>query len=235
MTSSETLLLAILLVVSVLLILGRLRPDLVALLSLVTLGLTGLVSPAQAFSGFASQAVMTILAISIVSEGLQQTGVTRQLGRLMFRLGGRKEWRLVLITVLLGAFLSLFMNNIAAAGVLMPAAIVLSRQTRTPPSRLLMPLAFGTILGGMATLLTTSNIIVSEALRQAGYKPFGLLDFLPIGVFIVAAGALYLTLIGRRLLPRWYPAGQSARAERLHAELTSVYGIRRRISPKSRF
>jgi di/tricarboxylate transporter len=91
-------------------------------------------------------------------------------------------------------------------------------------------MAFGTILGGMATLLTTSNIIVSGALRLDGYQSFGLLDFLPIGVFVVAGGALYLTAVGRRLLPERYPAGQVARSERLHAELASLYGLHRNLS-----
>jgi di/tricarboxylate transporter len=227
MTPSEILLLAVVFVVSFLLIQGRLRPDVTAIFALVVLGLTGLVTPREAFSGFGGQAVMTILAISIISEGLQQTGVTRYLGDQLFRLAGRSEARLVAVTVLIAALLSLFMNNIAAAGVLMPAVILLSRKTRVPPSRLLMPMAFGTILGGMATLLTTSNIIISDSLREAGFRPFGLLDFLPIGLLVVAGGTLYLSVVGRRLLPKRYPAGQSARATRLHTELTNLYGIRR--------
>jgi di/tricarboxylate transporter len=229
MTPSEFLLLAVISIVSVLLICGRSRPDVIALFALAVLGLTGLVTPREAFSGFGGQAVMTILSISIISEGLQQTGVTYFLGNQLFRVAGRSESRLVLVTVLTAAFLSLFMNNIAAAGVLMPAVIILSRKTRMPPSRLLMPMAFGTILGGMATLLTTSNIIISDALREAGYRPFGLLDFLPIGLLVVPAGALYLAIVGRRLLPRRYPAGQSARAQRLHTELSNLYGIRRNL------
>jgi di/tricarboxylate transporter len=230
MTPSEILLLAVLLVVCTLLIQGRLRPDLVGLFALVVLGLTGLVTPQEAFSGFGGTAVMTILAISVISEGLHQSGVTKYIGLQMFRLAGRSEARLVFVTVITAAMLSLFMNNLAAAGVLMPAVISLSRKTRTPPSKLLIPLAFGTILGGMATLLTTSNIIVSDALRSAGSHPFGLLDFLPIGVFVIAGGALYLTFIGRRLLPVRFPAGQMARAERLHAELANLYDLRKNLS-----
>jgi di/tricarboxylate transporter len=230
MTPAEILLLVILGVVTVLLIHGSLRPDLTALLSLTVLGLTGLVTPAEAFSGFGGSAVMTILSISIVSEGLHQSGITKFLSRQIFHIARRNEPRLVLVTVLASALLSLFMNNIAAAGVLMPAVIALSRHTRIAPSKLLMPMAFGTIVGGMATLLTTSNIIVSEALRTAGYAPFGLLDFLPIGVFVIAAGALYLTAVGRKILPEHYPAGQVARAERLHAELAALYGLRKNLS-----
>ncbi len=149
------------------------------------------------------------------------------LGQRLLRLSGGGEKRAVLFTTLAGALLSLFMNNLAAAGVLLPAVISLSRQTRTAPSRLLMPLAFGTILGGMATLLTTANIVVSGTLREAGLEPFNLLSFLPIGIPVVVAGTAYLTLAGRRLLPERYPAGQSARAVRLRAELEALYGIER--------
>jgi di/tricarboxylate transporter len=230
MSPAEILLLVLLIVVSVFLILGKVRSDLTALMTLAVLGLTGLVSPQEAISGFAGSAVMTILAISIVSEGLHQSGITKFISWKMFQFGRRNEARLVFITVVAAAFLSLFMNNIAAAGVLMPAVIALSRRTRIPPSKLLIPLAFGTILGGMATLLTTSNIIVSEALWTAGYRPFGLLDFLPIGFFLVAAGALFLTTLGRMMLPNRYPAGQVARTERLHAELAGLYGLHRNLS-----
>jgi di/tricarboxylate transporter len=230
MTAAEILLLVILCVVSIVLIHGRVRPDLIALITLAVLGLTGLVTPQEAFSGFGSSAVITILAISIVSEGMHQSGITKFLGFQLFKFGKRNEARLVFVTTIAAAFLSLFMNNIAAAGVLMPAVIALSRRTRIAPSKLLIPLAFGTILGGMATLLTTSNIIVSDALRMAGYRPFGLLDFLPIGAVVVIIGAAYLTTLGRRILPVRFPAGQVARAERLHAELAGLYGLRKNLS-----
>jgi di/tricarboxylate transporter len=147
------------------------------------------------------------------------------MGRAMRRLSGAGEVRAVLVTVLAAATLSLFMNNIAAAGVLLPAVISLSRQGGIPPSRLLIPLAFGTILGGMATLLTTANIIVSGSLREAGLTPFSLLDFLPVGIPVVLVGAAFMVGVGRRLLPQRYPAGQAARAARLRAELASMYDI----------
>ena len=225
MPPSALFLLAVILVAAVLLVATRVRPDLIALLTLVALALSGLVSPAEAFAGFSSSAVITILAIFIISEALQQTGLTLSLGQRLLRFSGGGERRAILFTTLAAALLSLFMNNLAAAGVLLPAVISLSRQTQTAPSRLLMPLAFGTILGGMATLLTTANIIVSGTLRDAGLEPFNLLSFLPIGIPVVLAGTAFLTLAGKRLLPARYPAGQSARAVRLRAELTSLYGI----------
>ncbi len=225
MTSAELLLLLILLGAAVLFIATRLRPDLVGLLILVALGLSGLVAPEQLFSGFGASAVITILAIFFISEALQQTGVTHAIGRHLLRWSGGDERRAVLVTTLAAAALSLFMNNIAAAGVLLPAVIGLSRQSRIAPSKLLMPLAFGTILGGMATLLTTANIVVSGTLRQAGLQPFNLLDFFPVGAMAVVVGAAYMVLVGRRLLPARDPAGLSARAARLRAELKGLYGL----------
>lgn len=227
MPPSALFLLAVILIAAVLLIATRIRADLVALLTLVALALSGIVSPAEAFAGFGSSAVITILAIFVISEAMHQTGLTLMLGQRLLRLSGGGEKRAVLFATLAGALLSLFMNNLAAAGVLLPAVISLSRKTRTAPSRLLMPLAFGTILGGMATLLTTANIVVSGTLRESGLEPFNLLSFLPIGIPMVVAGTAYLTLAGRRLLPERYPAGQSARAVRLRAELEALYGIER--------
>ncbi|MGA2111543.1 MAG: SLC13 family permease [Anaerolineales bacterium] len=226
MTPAILLLLLIISLVSILMIATRVRPDLLALLTLVALGLTRLVTPDEALAGFSGTAVITILAIFVISEGLRQTGVTLAMGRFMMRLSGGGEVASILVTMLTAATLSLFMNNIAAAGVLLPAVISLSKQTRVSPSRLLMPMAFGTVLGGMATLLTTANIIVSGTLREQGLAPFGLLDFLPVGLPVVLAGTLYMVLVGRRWLPERYPPGQEARAVRLRAELEALYGIK---------
>jgi len=217
------------LVAAVLLITERLRPDLVALLVLVVLGLSRLVTPAQTFAGFSGSAVMTILAISIISEGLHATGVTYWLGQWMRRLAGQNEVRLILVTMLASAALSLLMNNIAAVGVLLPAVMTLARQADQPPSRLMMPLAFGTLLGGMATLLTTSNIIVSGALKDAGYAPFGLLDFLPVGIPVIGVGVLYMLLWGRRLLPSQPSSFADVRIRHLGRSLASMYDLEKNI------
>lgn len=210
---------------AVFLIAEWLRPDLIALCVMVILGLCNIVGPKEVFSGFSGSAVMTILGISIISAGLHQTGVATGLGRLMRRLGGQSDWRLILVVTLTSATLSLFMNNIAAVGVLLPAVMSLSRHSQNSPSRLLMPLAFGTSLGGMATLLTTSNIIVSGTLRTAGFRGFGLLDFFPIGAPIVLLGALYLITFGRRLLPGKQSVNKSEQREPLQKELTQLYRL----------
>jgi len=214
---------------TILLISNLLRADLVALLVLVLLGITGLVAPNEAVAGFSGSAVITILAISVIAEGLQQTGITHWLGQQMKQLAGQGETRLLVVLMLSGATLSLFMNNIAAMAVLLPAAMGLARQVRIRPSRILMPLAFGVISGGMATLFTTSNIITSSALRDAGLEPFGVLDFLPIGIPLVIVVVLYVIFIGRHLLPTRDPVGQASDFHRLREELLRTYSMEKEL------
>jgi di/tricarboxylate transporter len=208
---------------------NRLRPDLVALLVLSALGLTGILTSQEVFSGFSRSAVITILAIFILAEGLQRTGVTEQVGRLLLRLAGARERRLVIIVMVAGAFLSLFMNNIAAASILLPAVSGAARKSKVNLSRVLMPLAYATILGGMATLLTTSNIIVSSLLRDHGVAPFGLLDFAPVGVPLVLAGIAYMSLFGERLLPIESPASRLQAMQSTDGDLFGVYQLDRRL------
>ena len=205
----------------------RLRPDVVALLAAVALGATGVLTAEETFSGFSRSAVITILAIFILAEGLQRAGVTEQIGDLITRVAGEGERRLVVVVMLAGAGLSLLMNNIAAAAVLLPAVAAAGHRSKVSPARLLMPLAFATLLGGMATLLTTTNIVVSSLLRGQGIAGFGLLDFAPVGLPLVAVGVLYMAIWGRRRLPAQSPS------ERLEAmprqELVDVYRLDERL------
>ncbi len=207
----------------------RLRPDLVALLVVVALGVTGVLEPREAFSGFSRSAVITLLGIFIVAEGLRRTGLADQVGVLLLRVAGRSEARLVVVTMLAGAFLSLFMNNIAAASVLLPAVSGAANRAGVRPSRLLMPLAFGTILGGMATLLTTTNILVSSLLRERGLHGFGLLSFAPVGLPLVAAGVAYMAVWGRRRLPARGRAALPQADRSSSPDLVSVYHLGQRL------
>lgn len=192
----------VILIISLILFLtDKVPADLVALLVAVGLGVTGVLTPQEAFSGFSRAAVITIMAIFILAEALRRTGVTEQVGNILLKVGGKSELRLVVIVMIAAAFLSLFMNNIAAAAVLLPAVSGAARKAGVNPSKLLMPLAFGTILGGTATLLTTSNIVLSSLLRDSDIEGFGLLDFAPIGIPIIIVGIAYIALIGRRFLP----------------------------------
>ncbi len=191
----------ILIAALILFLTDKLPADLVALLVLVALGLTGVLTPQEAFSGFSRSAVITIMAIFILAESLQRTGVTEQVGNVLLKVGGESELRLVIVVMIAGAFLSLFMNNIAAAAVLLPAATGAAKKVGVNTSRVLMPLAFGTILGGMATLLTTSNIVINSLLHDNNIEGFSLYDFAPVGIPMVIAGVLYVAIFGRKFLP----------------------------------
>lgn len=194
--------LSILAVALVLFFTDKIPADLVALLVVVSLGVTGVLTPAEAFSGFSRSAVITILAIFILAEALRRTGVTEQVGNILLKVAGKSELRLIVAVMIAGAFLSLFMNNIAATAVLLPAVSGAARKAEVNISRILMPLAFGTILGGMATLLTTSNIVFSSLLNDNNLEGFSLLDFAPVGIPLVIVGVIYVAFIGRRFLPK---------------------------------
>jgi di/tricarboxylate transporter len=216
-----------------LLLSDRLRPDLVALLTTLALGLTGVLTVQETFSGFSRSAVITIMAIFILADGLKRTGVTERAGNLLLRLAGTAERSLTVAILLGGAGLSLFMNNIAAASILLPAVTGAAKKARVSQARLLMPLAFGTILGGMATLLTTTNIIASSLLRDRNLVGFGLFDFFPLGSLLVLAGLLYMTFIGRRLLPGKTPTqrllDQSPDQPSESTDLLHIYRLEERV------
>lgn len=229
MTPDQIITLIVFLTAVTLFATNRVRADLVAIMVMVTLGLTGVVEAVEAFSGFSSSAVMTILGISMISIALQLTGATNALGKIIHKIGGNKETLLILLVTLFAALVSLFMNNIAAVGVLLPAVMSLSRKSKVSPSRLLMPLAFGTILGGMATLLTTSNIIVSGALRDAGLPFFGLLDYFPIGGPVMIFGILYLAFVGIRLLPSKTTSTYMEDKREFTEKLSDLYQVRKNL------
>lgn len=230
MTKESLVVLSILAFAIVLMTTERLRADLVALLLAISLALAGVITPQEAFSGLSHPAVITILALFILTHGLYRTGITRRIGATFYSVVRGRPLGLLLLTMLGSAGLSLFMNNIAAAALLMPAIMDVARRTRTSPSQLLMPLAFGATLGGAATLLTTSNILVSAVLHDQGYATFGLLDFLPVGLPIVVVGILYMLVAGRHLLPIVNTVTQFAGAARPSTDLAETYSLGERLS-----
>jgi len=227
-TLPAILTIAVLVTAIVLFLTNRLRPDLIALLVLVVLGLSGTLTPQEAFSGFSRSAVVTIVAIFVLAQGLYLTGASARVGEWLVRVAGTSERHLVVVVMAAGAFLSLFMNNIAAASVLLPAVSGAAQRRSVSASRLLMPLAFGTILGGMATLFTTVNIIASGLLREHDLPGFGVLDFAPVGLLATAAGILYMAQWGRLALPAQSAAEHLAAAEE-GADLAEVYRLEERL------
>ena len=208
----------------------KIPADLTALLVAVALGLTGVLTPEEAFSGFSRAAVIIIIAIFILAEGLKRTGVTEKVGSFLLKAGGGGELRLTVVVMAVGSFLTRFMNNIAAAAVLMPAVSGASKRAGISNSRLLMPLALATIIGGAATLFTTSNIILSSLLVDSGSPGFSILEFAWVGIPVVIASIIYMALFGRKLLE-----GESmlertqapSRAEQ--GDLVAAYGLSRNL------
>lgn len=177
--------------------------EVVALLVLGSLAVTGLVSPTDALKGFSNPAVITVWAVFILSGGMTRTGVGNIIGNRVVKLAGGSDTLLVMIVMVVAGLMSAFMNNVAVAALMLPVVMDICRSTERSPSALLMPLAYGSLLGGLLTQIgTPPNILVSALLRENQLKPFGLFDFTPVGAFIFAAGVLFMTFVGRRLLPR---------------------------------
>lgn len=201
MTNPQLLIFAILATMMGLFLWGRFRHDVVALAALLACVIAGLVPSGEAFAGFGHPAVITVACVLVLSQGLRNTGAVDWLARgILPRDAGRTTTLLALIG--LGAALSGFMNNVGAMALLMPIAVQVSDRLGLTPGQILMPLAFGTILGGMTTLVgTPPNLIVSGFREEAGLGQFAMFDFAPVGVAVAALGVLFVATVGWRLVP----------------------------------
>ncbi|MGD8368763.1 MAG: SLC13 family permease, partial [Desulfobacterales bacterium] len=212
MLTPEILLIMFILLVSVVLLVFEWIPmEVTALLALGAVALTGLVSPAEALSGFSSPAVVTVWAVFILSGGLTQTGVANVIGKVVLKMAGRREAVMIAVIMASAGVMSALMNNVAVAALMLPVVMDIARQTDTAPSRLLMPLAYGSLLGGLTTQIgTPPNILVTEALREASLTPFSFFDFTPVGAAIMAAGIVFMVFVGRHMLPDRNPARETS-------------------------
>lgn len=201
MTVSQWTILAILSVTVVMFVMGRWRHDMVAVAALLACVLTGLLPAETAFSGFGHPAVITVACVLILSRGLQTSGAVDLLARRLLPANAGTVASLAALTAV-GALLSAFMNNVGALALLMPMAVQVSTRLGLTQGQVLMPLAFGTILGGMTTLIgTPPNLIVSGFRQQSGMGSFSMFDFSPVGVSVAVAGVAFISLIGWRLVP----------------------------------
>lgn len=201
MTPQQWIIFGTLLMTLVLFISGRWRYDVVALLALLVVTLTGLIPVERAFSGFSNPAVITVAAVLVLSRGLQNSGIVDWIGEKLSTLKGGITIQLLALTSIV-AVLSAFMNNVGALALLLPVVLELSRKKNIPASALLMPLAFASLLGGMTTLIgTPPNIIAASFRQQAVGEPFRMFDFSPVGVGVAVVGILFISLVGWRLIP----------------------------------
>ncbi|MEZ4727167.1 MAG: SLC13 family permease [Caldilineaceae bacterium] len=225
LSANEWILVAIIVVTLLLIVSNRLRADLIAILVLATLPLTGIVTYQEALSGFSRSVVITIIGLFIITQALEDAGVVQSIATRLRQIGRGSETRLLSLFMAVGALLSLVMNNIAAGAVLLPAAVQVGRESNVPPSKLLIPLSFGTLVGGMATYFTTANIILSSILRDQGQEALSMADFIPTGGLIVITGLLFMISVGRFMLPRRESVGQSSSPYLLSRNLTEMYQL----------
>ena len=179
------------------------RVDLVAIIVVLILALTGLVSPPQALSGLASNAVVSMAAIMILGKGMERAGVVNRISRAVLRVAGSDERRLLGVTSSVVGMISAFMQNLGSAALFLPAILRISKSTGTPASRLLMPMGFAAILGGTLSMVGSSPLIIlNDLLRQGGEEPFGIFSVTPIGIVLLGSGIGYFMIFGDRLLPK---------------------------------
>lgn len=193
---------AILAITILFFLLGRLRADVVALLALLALYLSGTIDLAQSLSGFSNPTVIMIAALFVVGDGLSRTGVTAWLGQQLLALAGRSKLRLLVVLMVGAAVLSAFVSNTGTVATLMPAVTSAAWLIGSLPSRFLMPLAFAANTGGLLTLTgTPPNIIVNDTLSSAGYAGFGYFEFALVGLPLLLIAVAYMLTLGQRLLP----------------------------------
>ncbi len=220
MTLPIAFVLALLVIAIVLFATERISVDIITFMLLIALVVGGVLAPAEAFAGFSNDIIIILGAIFVISGALQETGVLDLLGARILKLAGTNPNRLLLLLTSSTAGVSAFMNNTTVTAMFLPPTIGVARRANLSASRLLMPLAFASILGGTCTLIGTStNVAVSGYIKKAGMPELGMFEITPIGLVIVAVGIAYLMLIGRRLLP-----------EHQEASLTANYAMREYVS-----
>ncbi len=193
---------SLIVVASVLFVSGRIRLDVVALMVVLALALSGVLSPREAVAGFGDPVVIIVAGLLVIGRALTQTGVAHNIGLWLSRTGGSSESRLLVLLMLSAALLGSVMSSTAVVAILIPVVLKLASKTNINPSRLLIPLSYAALISGMLTLIaTTPNLVVSGELRDEGYDALNFFSFTPIGVGVLLVGTLYMLMVGRRMLP----------------------------------
>jgi di/tricarboxylate transporter len=220
MTFAMAYVLALLVLAIVLFAMEKISVDVITVALLVALVLGGILSPAEAFEGFSNEIIIILGSIFVISGALQATGVLDVLGSRLMKISSGSTPRLMLILMGFSSTVSAFMNNTTATAMLTPPVITVARRSGLSPSKLLMPLAFASILGGTLTLIGTStNVAVSGYIKKAGLPELGMFEITPIGLIIIVVGTLYMMFIGIRLLP-----------DHAAEDLTDAYAMRKYLS-----
>lgn len=189
--------------------------DIVGIILVIGLVVTGTLTAQEGVSGFGDNIIITIAGLFVLTGGLVKTGIVDLIGRRLYRIAGDNEFLLLFLIMLVGVVSSTFMNNTTAAAMLVPFVLGLADRAKIPPSKLLMPLAFGTILGGSCLLIGTStNLAVSGAMQRFGMEPYSMFELTPVGIIVALLGILYMLFIGRKILPS--RGGEESLTEQYH-------------------
>lgn len=227
---SMTTTLLILAVSAVLFVSGRIRSDLVAVCAALALVLTGVLTPEEALTGFSNPIVIMMAGLFVVGGGIFSTGLAKRMGTGILGLAGKSETRLFVLLMLATGFVGAFVSNTGTVALMLPIVVSLARGAGIPPARLLMPLAFAGSMGGMLTLIgTPPNLIVRNALVQAGYEPLNFFSFTPIGILCLTVGTLVLIPLTRKFLKERKEKSTSRRGKTLK-QLADEYQVAQRLT-----
>ena len=227
MTGEVLFVFGLLLVIILLFVSNRLRLDIVAIIVVLILMISGLLSPAEALAGFGDPVVLLIAGLFVVGEGLVRTGVAYAIGNWLMEVSGRGENRQLVMLMLVVSALSAFMSSTGAVAIFIPVALSMASKAGVSPSRLLMPMAIASMIGGMLTLIgTPPNLVVSTELTREGLASFGFFDFTPMGLLMLALGIGYVLLLGRKLLPAATGVQVPAQDRLSLRDLVEAYGLR---------
>lgn len=231
MTPELALTLGILAVAVIAFVSDKVRPDFVALGIIAALPISGVLTIEEALAGFADPLVMMIAGLFVVSASLVNTGVAGQVGRWLAHVAGGNEITLLVAVMIASGVISAFMSSTGTVAVMLPIVVAMAKRARVSPSKLLIPLAFATLLGGMLTLIATPpNIVAAETMTQAGLPAFGFFSYTPIGAVFLITGVVFMVFIGRKLLPADAPL-DSADDDRLRvAAIRDQYGLQEHVT-----
>lgn len=205
---------------------GRIRADLVALLALVFLTISGVISTQEALSGFANPIVIMMAGLFVVGGAIFNTGLAKMLGTGLLKLGGGNQTRLFLVVVLATGFIGGFVSNTGTVALMLPIVVSMAAASGTSASRLLMPLAFASSMGGMLTLIgTPPNLVIAEIWEEAGNSPLTMFSFLPAGLICLVAGTLLLLPLSRKLSSKLSSKTDTDKRSRSLSEIIDEYGL----------
>ena len=195
--------LLLLVAVMVAFFLERLPIDVITMSLLAALILFGILTPAQAFSGFANEVILVLCSVFILSGALVRSGIMESMGGVIHRLAGDSEGRATTAVMSVSAAMSAFISNTNSTAILLPAVMEYARRAKFSASRLLIPLAYASMLGGACTLIGTStNLASSGFMRTYDLEPISMFELAPVGLTMVVIGTAWMALVGHRMLPR---------------------------------